>query len=276
VRNLILFVQQYRNFFVFLLLEIICLAIVFRNNDYQQSSYLNSSRQVAGSLYARKHRLTRYLHLGTVNDSLARENARLRGLLGVQHLPNPLHDTAFTRTTTTDSNVRTSHYNYIPVRVLNNTVDQKVNYITLEAGSKQGIQRNMAVINEQGIVGRISHVSPNYSVALSMLSERFNVSAMVPDGTVGTVSWDGQDPEFVNLRGIPQSVKLKPLDSVFTSGYSYFPERVFIGRVARAVNGGMYKIWLHSRFHRLHYVYVVAESSSMERIQLEQKAQEEQ
>jgi len=276
VRNLVAFIRQYHAFFVFLLMELICLSIVFRNNSYQQSSYVNSSRKISGGMYAQKQKIVGFLHLREVNDSLALENSRLKSLLAVQVAPNPLKDTSFTKKELSDSSSKTTNYHYIPAKVLNNSVDQKVNYITLNVGSRQGIKRNMAVINDRGIVGKISHVSENYSVALSVLSERFNVSAMVPDGTVGTLSWDGKDPEFVTLRGIPQSVQLKPLDSVFTSGYSYFPEKILIGRVAKAFNGTMYRVWLSTRFSNLHYVYVIAEELSIERKRLEEKVQEEQ
>jgi rod shape-determining protein MreC len=259
-------------------LEVICFAIIFRNNHFQQTSYINSSRTIAGSLYAKKHKMVSYVGLKRVNDSLAAENARLKNKLSVQVTPNPLKDTTYTLSITEDSIHKNVNYTYMPAKVINNSVDQKVNYITLDIGSKQGVRKNMAVINDKGIVGKISHVSENYSVALSVLSERFNVSAMVKDGTVGKIAWDGKDPEFVTLTGIPQSVKIKPLDSVFTSGYGYsiFPEKILIGRAAKSLNGTSYKVWLSTQFTNLHYVYVIAEETNIERQKLEESIQEEQ
>ncbi len=210
-----------------------------------------------------------------VNDSLAIENSRLKSQLAVKVEPNPLKDSSRSSTINIDSSIKTVNFKYIPAKVLNNSIDQKVNYITLNVGSKQGIKKNMSVINDKGIVGKISHVSENYSVAISVLSEHFNVSAMLSDGTVGKVAWDGKDPEFVMLNGIPQSVKVKPLDSVFTSGYSIFPEKILIGRAAKSNNGTSYKIWLSTKFTKLHYVYVIEETTNIERIQLEETAQEE-
>lgn len=213
--------------------------------------------------------------LRALNDSLARDNARLKSLLAVQIKPNPLKDTTASQVVKTDTTTTTTTYTYIPAKVLNNSIDQKINYITLNVGAADGIRRNMAVINDKGIVGKISHVSEHYSVALSTLSEKFVVSAMLADGTIGKISWDGKDPEFVTLSGIPQSVKVKPLDSVFTSGYGIFPERIFLGRAAKANQGTSYKIWLSTKFSNLHYVYVIAESIDIERIQLEEKVKEE-
>ena len=45
--------------------------------------------------------------------------------------------------------------NLIKPKILNNTIDQKVNYITLDVGRKDGIQEKMTVISPNGIVGKI-------------------------------------------------------------------------------------------------------------------------
>lgn len=273
MRNLILLIKQFHSFFIFLLLELVCLVIVFKNNNYQQSSYINSSRNLSGRFYSQKEKLTSFINLTEVNDSLMKENAALRKELGITTDVNPLNDSTFSKQIHVDSSIQTAHYTYIPAKVLNNTIDQTINYITLNAGSKQGIKKNMAVISANGIVGRISHVSENYSVALSFLSDRFNVSSMVSDGTVGKLSWDGKDPDYGILSGIPQSVKLKPRDSVFTSGFGNFPEKILVGKAAQVLNGTSYKIFLSTNFRKLHFVYVIAEEIDLERKKLEDSTQ---
>jgi len=273
VRNLILLIKQFHSFFIFLLLELVCLIIVFKNNNYQQSSYINSSRNVSGTFYSKKAKLTGFINLTEVNDSLMKENAALRKELGITMDVNPLKDSTFSKEIHVDSSLQTAHYTYIPAKVLNNTIDQTINYITLNVGSKQGIKKNMAVISANGIVGRISHVSENYSVALSFLSDRFNVSSMVSDGTVGKLSWDGKDPDYGILSGIPQSVKLKPRDSVFTSGFGNFPEKILVGKAAQVLNGTSYKIFLSTNFRKLHFVYVIAEEIDLERKKIEDSTQ---
>ncbi len=273
MRNLILLIKQFHSFFIFLLLELVCLIIVFKNNNYQQSSYINSSRNVSGTFYSQKSKLTGFINLTEVNDSLMKENAALRKELGITMDVNPLKDSTFSKQIHVDSSLQTAHYTYIPAKVLNNTIDQTINYITLNVGSKQGIKKNMAVISANGIVGRISHVSENYSVALSFLSDRFNVSSMVSDGTVGKLSWDGKDPDYGILSGIPQSVKLKPRDSVFTSGFGNFPEKILVGKAAQVLNGTSYKIFLSTNFRKLHFVYVIAEEIDLERKKIEDSTQ---
>ena len=270
MRNLLLLLRQLRNFLLFLVLEITCLVIVFRNNHIQQSSYINSSRAIAGHLYAQKEKLTGFLDLREINDSLMHENARLRKELGLPVSLNPLKDTSYALKVTRDSLTQTLHYQYIPAKVINNTIDQSINYLTLNKGYEDGIRRNMAVISSTGIVGRISHVSPHYSVALSFLSNRMTVSAMVADGTVGKLSWDGKNPDLGILSGIPPSVKLQAHDSVYTSGFGNFPEKLLIGRVMQHLSPSSYKIFLTAHFRNLHFVYVINEEMDAERKKLEE------
>ena len=275
MRNLIYFIKNYYSFFVFLTLELICLLIVFKNNSYQQSSYINSARGISSNFYTKKESIVSFLTLNAVNDSLVKENARLKQALGMPVTANPFKDTSYTVTRTLDSNAKqTVHYKYIAAKVINNSTDQKINYITLNVGSRQGIKPKMAVISDKGVVGKISHVSENYSVAVSILSDRFNVNCVVPDGSIGNIKWDNKDPNIVILKGIPLSANLKLKDSIMTSGYSIFPEKIMIGKVAKFVNGD-YQVWLSTNFNNLHYVYVVQDFTNIERNTLEDTVQAE-
>jgi len=98
---------------------------------------------------------------------------------------------------------------------------------------------------------------------------------MTPDGTVGKVVWDGKNTALINLTGIPQSVKLKPLDTIVTSGYSsIFPENIMIGRIAKVESPTSYKIWLSTQFTNLHFVYIVKDVANQEQLTLEESIQE--
>lgn len=275
MRNIIQLLKQFYAFIIFLFIEFFCLVLVFKNNHYQQASAINSSNKIAGFFYKKKEHFVSYFHLGVVNDSLVAENARLKGQLGIGIKSNPLKDTSYVKEMVLDSTRQTLHYDYLPAKVLNNTIDQKINYLTLNKGSADGIKKNMAVISEKGVVGKIANVSEHFSIATSILSERFNMSVMTADGTVGKAVWDGKNIELLTLSGIPQSVKLKPLDTIVTSGYSsIFPENIMVGRIAKVESPTSYKIWLSSKFSNLHFVYIVKDVANEERIQLEEPFQE--
>ena len=57
-----------------------------------------------------------------MNDSLVKENARLKQALGISVSANPLKDTSYTLTRSLDSNSKqTVHYKYIAAKVINNS-----------------------------------------------------------------------------------------------------------------------------------------------------------
>ena len=132
MRNLILILQAYQKFFFFIVLEIICLTVFIRNNNYQFQSYLHSARGMSGSLFAKKKRYTSYLSLEEKNKALLEENAKLKSQLGTPIKSNPLEDTSYTRQVKNSDSVKeTVYYNYIPARVLDNSFDKKNNFMTL-------------------------------------------------------------------------------------------------------------------------------------------------
>ena len=57
-------------------------------------------------------------------------------------------------------------------------------------------------------------------------------SKLFKGGEIGTVTWNGNQPNILQLTGIPKSAKVAKGDSVVTSGYStYFPKGIMVGIV---------------------------------------------
>src|SRR5438045_3109801 len=81
MRNLLIFINKYNAFFLFIIFEISSLVIYIKYNSFQKASFINSTSKITGTLYAQVNELYSYLSLRETNDSLARENARLRGQL---------------------------------------------------------------------------------------------------------------------------------------------------------------------------------------------------
>ena len=275
MRNLLLIIQRYQKFLFYFALQLTCFVVFVRNNNYQFQSYLHTARGVSGSVYKKKKKITSYLNLQEKNKQLQRENALLKSRLGIQIRKNPLKDSIFSIATMRDSNTIRIRYTYMPASVLNNSVDKKNNFITLDKGSKDGIKKNMNVVGPKGIVGKIIQVSPNYSLAASVLSNEFGVSAVTPYGTLSKVAWENlRSPYHAVLTGIPESEKLKKGDSILTSGFSQFPPNILIGRVVSKLSGatsggGRYKIQLATEFKKLDFVYVIKDDIDAERKALE-------
>src|ERR1700753_3781230 len=158
MRNLWRFISKYNAFFLFLIFEVVSLIILIKNNSYQRAAFLNSANATIGKLYADRDQLFGYLSLKDVNDSLARENARLRNQLKTSYYI----DTA-NRHKVSDT-VYKLQYEYIVARVINNSVNQSNNYLTINRGSEQGITKGMGIICSRGVVGKVIYVSNHFAL----------------------------------------------------------------------------------------------------------------
>ncbi len=215
-------------FVLFILLETLALAMVFNYNSFQKATYLNSANRVTGKVYAIYQSVTGYFGLTKINRELAQENARLRMLLENQPEFIANTDSIFLNLPESDS-----VYRFIPAEIISNSVNRPFNYITLNKGSRHGIKPDMGIISASGIVGVVGQVSASYSMGLSVLNQRWSISAKLKkNGYYGSLIWDGIDYRMANFNEIPLHVDVAVGDTVVTSGYSsIFPEGILVGTV---------------------------------------------
>lgn len=272
MRNLWLLISKYNAFFLFIIFFIISIALIVNNNTYQRSGVLNSSNRLIGQAYERINQFQSYLSLAKVNDSLATENARLRS-----ELKNAFFDDSVAQQTVKDTLSR-QQYVYIVARVVNNSVNQKDNYITINRGSRHGIKPGMGVICSSGIVGIVKDVSSDFSVITSLLNGDTRISASISESKAfGSLVWGegNHNPKFALLQDIPNHIIVQKGQHVVTSGYStLFPSGLPIGRVisTRNQSGESFPdivVMLHTDFSTLQYVYVIKNIFGLEKETLE-------
>jgi rod shape-determining protein MreC len=258
MRNLWRFISNYNAFFLFLFFEVASLIIFVKNNSYQRAEFINSANGVAGSIYAKADKLSSYLSLNVVNDSLARENAHLRNLLKSSYYVDSV-----TRHKVNDT-IYKKQYEYITARVINNSVNKGNNYLTLNKGSDEGIDKGMGVICSQGIVGKVVFVSAHFALVQSLLHKESQFSAMLATNKeIGSIGWgEDMDPHKGVLKDVSNNAQPKLGEWVVTSGYSLFPEGIPIGKISSLhIKGGGYslnmEVTLSVDFSKLEYVDVV-------------------
>ena len=220
MRNLIFFIYKYHVFFIFFLLEIVAFVILYRFNNYQKASFLNYTTGVASNFYTGVSNTQEYFNLRRVNDSLQLENARLRSQQITSYYNNNIS------TNSINDTVYKQQYQYISAQVVNNSVTKRNNYITLNRGKNHGIEREMGVISESGIVGIVMNVSDNYCTVLSLLNSNCKISAKIKKtGAFGSLVWDGGNPRYAKLLDVNKHVPVRFNDLVITSNFStIFPE----------------------------------------------------
>ncbi len=274
MRNLLAFLYKHHFIFVFLLVQVVCFWLMMRGKNYQGSRLINSSNRVAANIYEAEANTKEYFSLKRENAILAAENAALINKLKTNYIAISLnefkvHDTLYKQ-----------QYQYIGAKVVNASINNRSNYITLNVGSSSGIGRDMAVFNSLGIIGIVKDVSSNFASVMSILHKDIKVNCQLKrDGSYGPLIWDGRDYKYCLLTDIPTHAKIRRNDTVITSELSgIFPEGIMVGTIdsyERRQNEPFYtaRVKLSADLKKLNYVYVIKNRYKAEKDSLEQKTQ---
>lgn len=272
MRNLWIFISRYNAFFLFIIFFTIGVFLTVKNNSYQRSVTLNSTNEVVGTAYERLNIFKRYLNLGMVNDSLAAENAKLKGqLLGLTTV-----DTA--KDVKVIDTLTNQDYTYLAAKVIKNSITLRNNVMTINKGSIDGIKSGMAVIAPQkGVVGFIRDVSEHLATIQSLLHKDTKISVTLKkNNALGSLVWgDGNfDIKKAFIKEVPNHIKMYVGDTIVTSGFASFPKGILVGRISKpnvATNDNFLsgEVNLFTDFSTLQYVYVVKYKKAEEQKALE-------
>ncbi|MGB4776661.1 MAG: rod shape-determining protein MreC [Daejeonella sp.] len=270
MRNLWILINKYNAFFLLIIFLVASLTLLLNNNSYQKASTWNCSNQLIGTAYEKVNHFESYLTLAATNDSLARENVRLRNQLKSSYFNNQVIQK------TVNDSLNQQQYTYTVAQVVNNSIRQENNFITINRGKNQGIEKGMGVIGPNGVVGVVKNVSQNFAIVQSLLHSQTRFSASV-NNNIGSLIWgEGNfNTNLAILKDIPNHIRVKKGDRVVSSRYSvFFPAGTDIGRVNRTdlKSGDSFlniEVKLATDFVNLEYVYVINNLSSKEQQILE-------
>ncbi|MCX6158321.1 MAG: rod shape-determining protein MreC [Ignavibacteriota bacterium] len=124
----------------------------------------------------------------------------------------------------------------VSANVVNKSLIQTRNTITLNVGENDSVYINMPVITDAGLVGRIVSTSKNYSIAQILLNKDLRVTVKVQRSRVdGILSYDGVSS--LTATNIPKNADVVVGDVIITSEYSnLFPSGLPIGTVTETGN----------------------------------------
>ncbi|MBL4905172.1 MAG: rod shape-determining protein MreC [Flavobacteriaceae bacterium] len=231
MQQLIYFIQKYKYFLFFLLLEFVALFITINNTNFHKSKFISSANEITGGLYEKATQLSDYFSVKAQNEALIFENTSLKNQL---EFLNSKTDTVLNHLVV-DSLKFNQKYVYTSAKIIKNNYHKKNNYITINVGSEQGVLKEMAVINNKGIIGITDQTSYNYARVQSILNSNSKINARLKNSThFGTLTWDGKEYNTVQLTDIPRQAILKIGDTIITGGKStIFPEGILIGLVKK-------------------------------------------
>ncbi len=279
MNELLKFFVKYSSWFLFMIYVAAGCALLFSSNPFQHHVYLTSANVVSSEVYRGANSITSYFSLRAINEDLQRRNSDLE--LEIYRLKEQLRTAdqkLYADTMTVDSAL--SRYHFIIADVINNSINHTHNYITIEKGRLDGIEPEMGVMDQNGIVGIVNVVGDHTARLISVLNPYLRLSCKVKGAAqVGSLVWDGKDPGEAILEELPKHARFVKGDTVVTSGYStVFPEGVPIGTILsgqrdREDNFYTLRVKLFTDFSTLSTVRVIRDNMKQELQTVEKELQ---
>ncbi|HMG66821.1 MAG TPA: rod shape-determining protein MreC [Chitinophagaceae bacterium] len=279
MRNIFLFIGRYFTFFAFLVFQVLALSFLFRYNKYHRAVGLGMASELTGWMNTKYAKVDNYFHLNQESDRIHHLNDSLLNLLKANFL-NPDSSTRMEQDSIPyDTLGHRRRYLWRDAQVVSNSVNTERNYIQINRGSRQGIRDNMGVLNSDlNLVGIVVNTSENFSQVMSLLHVKNNVNAIMKrSGSAGTISWDGKNPLYLTMTGVPKSDSISKGDTVLTGTYSLsFPPLKIIGTVASIEKDNsstfyVMQIKTATNFQNLQHVFVVENLQNDEQEKLDKE-----
>lgn len=128
-----------------------------------------------------------------------------------------------------------ANYNKTAARVIAKEAGNWYSVFTIDKGSKDGIEVDMNVIADGGLVGIVTDVGENYSIVRTIIDDANNVSGMlINTGATCTVegSLSLMDSGYIYVKYFKNDTEVKDGDKVVTSNISSkYVEGILIGYV---------------------------------------------
>lgn len=151
--------------------------------------------------------------IATINESIKEENSRLTKLLEMKETNKAVKNLKFARVIFRDANNINSKF-----------------YVDL--GEKNGIEKNMIVIYNDFLVGRVSEVFENYSMVTMITDSKARISVKSSNNLLGIA--EGSDSGNAEMYFQPSTFEenLEIDEEIITSGISdIYPEGLRVGKI---------------------------------------------
>lgn len=272
MQQIIYFFIRNKNFLLFAFLFVVSILLTIQTHNYHNDKFLSSANSITGGIYELKNNFSEYFSLGKENRDLREENLRLRQELEsyYEFVSVPALDTT-----------KTPKFEYLSASVINNNYSKTKNQLTIDKGKKDSLKIDMGVISSKGLIGIVSDVSKNYATVQSILNTKSRINAKLKKSShFGTLIWNTENPNVVQLIDIPRLAIMKKGDTIITGGRStIFPEGILIGTIKdfhpdKDDNYYYVNVDLFNDMTSLQYVYLIQNNEAEEILNLEKGAED--
>lgn len=179
----------------------------------------DTKKSLEKELDAANEELAKYKTEASLAADLKAENQRLSELLDIKE---------------TYSN----DWDMCVASVTGREIDNWYETITVDKGSADGITENLAVVNQQGLVGRTRNVTAHTCEVLLILDAQGSLGGMTQEGRIpGVLTGIGGGKGLLNMTNLPFNAEIQLNDIVVTSGVGgVFPAGLLVGTVVKVSN----------------------------------------
>ena len=250
MRKIIDFLINNVHSIIFTLLLLFSITQIIDKNYYHNSKFNFYSNSLVNVINEQKQTLSEYFKLKKINESLISEIIFLRN--------------NYSQNIKIDSTKSMDNYFFNSAKIISNSIKFSKNFITINKGNEDNVEIDDGVISNNGVIGIINNTSEKFSTIISILNTDLIINAKISrTNHFGSLRWDANDSEILNLFDIPKSANIKINDTIKTGGMSaIFPENIPIGKIEKYILpvGSNYfeiKIKLFEDIGSIQNVYVV-------------------
>jgi rod shape-determining protein MreC len=157
----------------------------------------------------------------------------------------------------------------LPAQIIGMDPSSWFRTILIDKGTKHGVNRGMAVVSPEGIVGHVLQTSPHSAKVLLITDFNSSVDAVVQRSRAkGLVEGNGENRCRLKYAERPQDIQLG--DRVVTSGLGgRYPKGLMIGKISK-IEKKSYGLFQHAEimlsvnFGKLEEVFVITETHPMD------------
>ena len=256
----------------YLLLLLYCsiagLLIKFEDS-YSLKNLLSRGTELRAFISQRLSDISLYFNLDEENEKLTLQNSKLIADAIAQG--NILRDSALVNHTARF--IADKPISFTPARGVERRFNTRENVLIINAGSKQGVEPDMAVLTPDGLVGRVIQVSNNYAKVMPVIHSEFSVSVVSgSNNTHGILRWNGEQEQIAQIHYVPLSSSIQAQETVYTADFSTFALRgIPVGKVLEVVPEKQFyriNVLLGVNFSALTYVLVARKTADPEKVGL--------
>ena len=261
--------SKYNTYLLFVIYCSIAFLFMKLQNENAFTRLRTSGLEFSAVINEKLMSLTYLFTLNKENERLMRVNTDL--LTRVLNFETAAVDERNRRKILSDTTFNPS--GYIIARVVDRKFSDRDNMLLINAGWKNGIQKDMTVLVPEGLVGRVTSVSEHYAKVMPVINTDFKVSVVSDSSNcMGLLSWSGGREFIAQIEHIPISSHLKLNERMVTSDFSTFSIRgIPVGRVVRIKPDKLFynvDVWLAVDFSSLTQVLIAPMKREPEKVKI--------